>query len=248
MDGGRYVQRVANEGAKGAAGADVERVRAAWAGLAGVQSLAPLQVLVQPESSLCPPGWVGVLVVDGTITVAVPDGSARVIVSKALSGLEADVATDPDTVTHRVSGITDLLGPASLFYALTGVEADEGLKRVDLGEVLSLLQSVGREELDESGLPQVTSPLYVENDAHGAPVAACGYRHWPQRIAHLCVLVHPDARGRGLARRVAAGAIAAALEEGLLPQWRARGETSKAVARRLGLIEVGSQLSFRLSA
>ena len=44
----------------------------------------------------------------------------------------------------------------------------------------------------------------------------------------------------------AALAYAQALAMGLVPQWRARPEASKGVARALGLTELGEQLSLRL--
>jgi hypothetical protein len=37
--------------------------------------------------------------------------------------------------------------------------------------------------------------------------------------------------------------IGRALDEGLLPQWRARPAASQGLARRLGLVELGAQLS-----
>ncbi len=62
----------------------------------------------------------------------------------------------------------------------------------------------------------------------------------------MSVLTAADARGRGLARAVAAAAVADALGNGLLPQWRARPEASLRVARALGFRELGTQLSVRL--
>lgn len=246
--GREYLRHVVGDREGVATGAGVHAVRAAWAGLAGAKWLTPLQVLVQPESALCPPGWVGVLRIDGTITAAVPDERLQTIVSQVLGQLDPWDATDPDVVTGRLPKIVEVLGPASLFYALTGIRAVEGLRTVDLDDVLPLLKAVSPADLKDSGLAKVTSPLCVEGDVHGSPIAACGYRHWPYGIAHLSVLVHPKFRGRGLARRVATGAIARALDEGLLPQWRAGGESSKGVARRLALTEVGAQLSVRLRA
>jgi RimJ/RimL family protein N-acetyltransferase len=79
-------------------------------------------------------------------------------------------------------------------------------------------------------------------------MAAAGYRDWPCGTAHLCVLTAAEARGRGLARVAASAAVAHAISEGKLPQWRARPEASRRVARALGFRELGSQVSIRLSA
>ncbi|WP_091291657.1 GNAT family N-acetyltransferase [Micromonospora halophytica] len=68
----------------------------------------------------------------------------------------------------------------------------------------------------------------------GRVVAAAGYRRWPSSVAHLGVLTSSDCRGRGLAGAVASAAVAEALRNELLPQWRARPEPSRRLARRLG--------------
>jgi len=82
---------------------------------------------------------------------------------------------------------------------------------------------------------------------HGQVVAAAGYRDWPCGTAHLSVLTAAAARGRGLARAAASAAVAHAIGEGKLPQWRARPEASRRIARALGFRELGSQVSIRLA-
>jgi RimJ/RimL family protein N-acetyltransferase len=78
---------------------------------------------------------------------------------------------------------------------------------------------------------------------------AAGYRGWPGRVAHLSVLTAArPARGRGLATVAASAAVAAALSEEELPQWRARAEASRRVARTLGFRQLGAQASLRLPA
>ncbi|MER6172219.1 GNAT family N-acetyltransferase [Streptosporangium sp. NPDC001681] len=74
-------------------------------------------------------------------------------------------------------------------------------------------------------------------------IAAAGYRPWLNTAAQLSVLTAAKYRGRGLARLVASAAVADALVNGLLPQWRARPEPSRRVARALGFREFGSQIS-----
>ncbi|WP_433289367.1 GNAT family N-acetyltransferase [Micromonospora sp. CA-244673] len=89
--------------------------------------------------------------------------------------------------------------------------------------------------------------MFVVRDGAGV-AAAAGYRQWPRSVAHLCVLTSSRFRGRGLARAVASAAVAEALQNQLLPQWRARPEASRRLARRLGFHELGSQVSIRISA
>jgi predicted GNAT family acetyltransferase len=62
------------------------------------------------------------------------------------------------------------------------------------------------------------------------------------------VLTASAARGRGLARAAASAAVAHAIQEGRLPQWRARLPASRRVAHALGFRELGSQVSIRLAA
>lgn len=183
------------------------------------------------------------------MTVVVPSHDLVGEVTAALSGLPATAAIRPELLRSRLPGVMDVLGPAVLFYELrdlAAVPAQDEVVSASLADVEELLGSVSADELDESGLREVTSQLFVAIGEDGRPKAACGYRHWPQRIGHLCVLTHPQHRGHGLGRAVAGAAIASAVEEGLLPQWRARLAPSKALARSLGLAELGAQLGLRL--
>jgi len=223
------------------------RALTAWAALAEVERLSEFQVVVRPQSALGPPGWVGILRLAGTVTVAVPDAGLVDLVGHALRGLPAVSMTSED-VTGRLPGVVEVKGPAALFFAVESPVPARHFEVVQasVDELDGLLASVPVDELDESGISEVTSSVSVIRDSHGAVVAACGYRHWPHGIAHMCVLTQPEHRGRGAARAVGATAVSRALDEGLLPQWRARPGASKAVARALGLLELGEQLSVRV--
>jgi hypothetical protein len=91
-----------------------------------------------------------------------------------------------------------------------------------------------------------TAPAFAVRE-HGQVMAAAGYRDWPCGTAHLCVLTAAEGRGRGLARAAASAAVAHAISEGKLPQWRARPGASRRVARALGFRELGSQVSIRVA-
>lgn len=108
-------------------------------------------------------------------------------------------------------------------------------------------------ERDESGILQITSAPWVWREPGHAPgqpavAAACGYQVWDGGLAQFSVLVHPDRRGRGLGRAVAAAAVRAAVAEGLIPQWRARSSllASRRIAETLGFTELGWQAVYRL--
>ena len=101
-------------------------------------------------------------------------------------------------------------------------------------------------EVAESGIEEISTAAFAVLE-DGQVVAAAGYRNWPRDTAHVSVLTAAAARGRGLARAAGAAAVAHAIEEGRLPQWRARPVASRHVARALGFRELGSQVSIRLA-
>jgi len=146
---------------------------------------------------------------------------------------------EPDTV----------LGPARLYYALPGavgpLESDVEAVPPGTPSVAALLSGVPEDEADESGVDGVTSPVFVERDRAGDVVAASGWVGWPGRTAHVCVLVATSTRGQGAAGRVGRAAVAHAGAAGVLTQWRARPGPSSAVARRIGMTDVGAQLSLQ---
>jgi GNAT superfamily N-acetyltransferase len=119
------------------------------------------------------------------------------------------------------------------------------VERVVVGELGSLIGRVSDGDRGEAGLEDLDSAAFVLRSG-GEIVAASGYEVWPAGTAHLSVLTDPRHRGRGLARSVASAAVRDALRVGLVPQWRARPEPSRRVARALGFRELGAQLSIRL--
>ena len=210
-----------------------------------------LDVAVSASSSLCPPGWVGVVALGGAAVAVAPDDGAAGLVRRALGGLPVPAMTDPVSVSGRLP-VGEVLGPAALAFCdaarFRGAAAGAGgVVVVGAGDVgvRGLLGRVPAADAGEAGLDEISSPAFVVR-AGSDVVAAAGYRVWEGGAAHVSVLTAPAERGRGLARLVAGAAVAAALEEGLLPQWRARPEASRRVARALGFVELGSQLSIRL--
>ena len=208
-------------------------------------------VVVSPESWMCPPGWVGVVLLGGSAIVAAPSQAAAAQIEEAFSGLTVEALADAETVGARLP-IAKVLGPATLGYlgkndfhpAQTGPLVEE--LPAGHSELRRLEMSVGDEDAGEAGLDEITSPVFVIR-ADGEAVAAAGYRLWPQRTAHFSVLTAPAWRGQGLGRATASHAVTHALTAGLLPQWRARPVESRRVAAALGFRELGAQLSFQLA-
>jgi GNAT superfamily N-acetyltransferase len=147
--------------------------------------------------------------------------------------------------------VRELLGPASLAYldaaefrARHGRQATEVIPPRDAA-LHRFLAAGDPLEVEESAMAEITSPAFAVRE-HGQIVAVAGYRDWPGRVAHLSVLTAAPARGRGLAQVTASAAVAHALHQGKLPQWRARLPASRRVARALGFRELGAQASIRL--
>lgn len=117
----------------------------------------------------------------------------------------------------------------------------------DLGGLLAACEP---RERSESGLAEVGGPWFVLRDPEREIVGAAGTQPWDDDLAHFGVLLHPRWRGQGVATSLAAAAAGAALDRGLLPQWRAStgNAASQAVARRLGFVTLGWQTTVRVPA
>jgi GNAT superfamily N-acetyltransferase len=229
----------------------VRRARDLWVRLAGVPVAFPttdaVTVVVAPASRLCPPGWTGIVVLGGAGIATAPDADAASALRAALQRLPVTAATDTARVRAELP-VTDVLGPATLAYLheadlsprVSGAPVERATRDLD-----DLLAVAAPDEVAESGMDAITSDAFVVRH-DGRIVAAAGHVRWLDTAAHLCVLAAPDHRGRGHARAVAAAATADAPAQGLLPQWRARPEPSRRVARALGFRELGTQLSVRL--
>ncbi|MDG4798807.1 GNAT family N-acetyltransferase [Micromonospora sp. WMMD1082] len=233
----------------------IERVRDLWVGLAGVATSFPpagVRVVTAAGSRLAPPGWAGIVVLGDAGIATVPHPGVARYLHGSLSGRPASEAVDAGRWRDRPE-IQGVLGPAALAYLdernFERVPDSSGTPEVlppghpDLGR---LLGRVGADEAGESGIEEATSPVFVVRD-RSEVVAAAGYREWPGSVAHLCVLTDSRCRGRGLAGTVASAAVADALRQALLPQWRARLEPSRRLARRLGFRELGTQLSVQIA-
>jgi hypothetical protein len=232
----------------------IARARDLWTALAG----SPVEfrdgrvrAAVSADSLVCPPGWIGLVVLDGAGIAVVP----RPGLVDAVAWLPPGSATDPAFLRTgsggpvRFPAFAEVLGPATLaFLDATEFRGATGpdIERLAAGhaELDVLLAAATPDEVGESGIDDIRSDVFVIRES-GRVVAAAGYERWPGNAAHLCVLTAADARGRGLARAAASAAAEQALAEGLLPQWRAVPEPSRRIARALGFRELGAQLSVR---
>lgn len=149
------------------------------------------------------------------------------------------------------------LGAAELSYTDARVEHADLPTTQDEAAVVALEDACSPADVDEVGLGSMphrwvlldrpdSAVTESEDDCASAapvPLAGSGYVVWADRLAHMGVLTSPAARGRGYGVLAAALGTNAALEAGLIPQWRARwdNEASKRMAQVLGYELVGSQ-------
>jgi RimJ/RimL family protein N-acetyltransferase len=79
-------------------------------------------------------------------------------------------------------------------------------------------------------------------------VAASGYLVMGNALAYVGVITHPQHRGKGHARKVAAASIRNAFERGLVPMWRTphANEAAIALAKSLGFSHYASTRDVRL--
>lgn len=224
-----------------------ERIHGAWAEIAGVPRLATFQVLVRPRSMLGREGWIGVLALGDTLTLTVPERDLVRRIESAFPEAPLPRVTAEEIVARLPA--VEVLGPAGLFYPagpVTPPPPDTNVTRATRDELDDFMDRLSASDLDESGLRDLETDAFAARDEDSRPIAVCGFKCWPANIAHLCVATRPGDRRRGAGRRVARAAMADAIGNGLLPQWRARPEASKALARSLGLEEWGYQMSLRV--
>lgn len=210
----------------------VGRAGGLWEELAGgrLPEAGAVRVLENPDSRLCPPGWVGIVQLAGATLVTAPTAAQADLLRRT---------TDPGALP-----VLDQLGPAQLAYTADRPRDADAVEWADQAQLSELTGAVAPDEADESGLPGLHRAAVVRQDGH--VVAAAGWAPWPARTAHLCVLTAAGVRGHGHGTRVAAAATADALAAGMLPQWRARIGASRRVAAKLGYQVLGEQLSLRL--
>ncbi|WP_406164473.1 GNAT family N-acetyltransferase [Streptomyces sp. NBC_00996] len=232
----------------------LKQAQRVWETLAAVPVPFPLveglNVVTSPASQLAPPSWAGIVALGNSAIITAPTDRAVQVLRRILARMPTSSLTSPEAV-RAVLPVNEVLGPAVLGYVsrdgFRPAPTDRFVERLTPGhrDLMTLVKSVPPEDAGESGMDEVTSAAFVVRKGADV-VAAAGFQAWPAAAAHLCVLTAPGERGRGLARRVASAAVAQALDDGLLPQWRARPMASRNVARALGFRELGSQLSIRL--
>ncbi|WP_146792628.1 GNAT family N-acetyltransferase [Agrococcus baldri] len=220
---------------------DGVRLRAAWADALGT---APSALEGSGVTRVVRDALDAVIVVElaGATVVAAPPSAKA-----ALAGLSADARHDVDAIAAALPG-SRAIGSANLLF--TGVRpahpAHEVAEASSL-DVATVGAALPEEEWAEAGVQQMEHRWAVHDGA--GPVAVAGFQRWHGSVAHLGVAVAPDRRGQGYADSAAARAVTAAIDAGLIAQWRCRvgNDASLRLADRLGFTRLGRQSTVRLS-
>ena len=197
------------------------------------------------------------VLLDETCIVVVPADEVE-SAQAALVGLDAREAFTEDTLRMLVGGDACIDGPSWHSYAdgWTFLGAPDGaVAQVDGGDIslLTFLEDNDVADWAESGFPRdpasadpETAQFWVLRE-HGRVAAAGNLTEWRGLPADVGVLTSPAERGQGLAIRVVATMVAAALPAVGVVRYRALASNvaSLAVARRLGFEPYGQNYRCR---
>ena len=167
----------------------------------------------------------------------------------------ADGLVDDDRWRAVFGGrMSAIIGPAAILYADAGTlrAPSSGvdprpLTDADRPAIDGLRRSVTETEWAHGGGDHGDSPVFGAF-ADGTLGAHAGYAAWGGRIAHLSIVTHPAYRGRGLGAAAVALAARAALDAGLVAQYRTLESNTHSlkIARRLGFVPYAASLAVRL--
>ncbi|WP_051222600.1 GNAT family N-acetyltransferase [Agrococcus lahaulensis] len=190
---------------------------------------------------------------DLAAVIVVELGDAMVVAAPsaaldALAGRDRATLLDAAAVSAALPGSRPL-GSAHLLVAGARPPAPaHPVVAADDRDVRLVREVVAEDEWEEAGVEPMERLWAVR--IGGRAVAIAGFEPWRSRLAHIGVVAAGAQRGRGVAASAAAAVVGAALDAGLVPQWRCRvGHTaSLRLAERLGFTRVGVQAAVALPA
>lgn len=209
-------------------------IRLAWTQAFGLDS----QSLEGEE-----PGRVVQVRADGEVLSVVRLGDQTLVVGPEWAVRATDAV--PDAELCRVSTLLQItvdhggraLGEAALAYTddyVSGPDLETAVVTDEEEAVRDLERGCPPDDVTEVGLTDLTAQ-FVLLGPDDAPLAGAGFDVWSGIIAQMGVLTARAARRAGHGRLIAALATNAALDEGLIPQWRIPTGHGPAVALAKGL-------------
>ena len=185
----------------------------------------------------------------GAVIVSIPPDRADTL-RPLLAALPRDCS--PESFAAAFTSVsTAVIGPAFIGYAEfpalpAGPARTLGPK--DAAALAALQQSCDATEWEHGGCASgdVCSGVFEG----GVLAAVAGYEVWGGSIAHICVIAHPDFRGRCFARAAVAHVAGRAMVAGLLPQYRTleSNRASMRIGESLGFEPYARSVAIRLSS
>jgi GNAT superfamily N-acetyltransferase len=181
------------------------------------------------------------------VVIASPPGMAELI-QNAIIGLSPEEAFSVEWL-HRIiaNDAERIIGPAEVHYAdETSFRSEQSqggraLLAADSDAYRGLVAALDPKEVEYSGVSSELFPPLEVFPAFGAfsdeiLCSVASYEVWKPSIAHIRVATHPNYRRRGFAKAAVQALAAAALDCGLILQWRAVAWNKKSLslARDLG--------------
>ncbi|WES63564.1 GNAT family N-acetyltransferase [Microbacter sp. GSS18] len=221
-----------------------ERILAAWASAVGTP---PDELRRGEETIVERPDLAAVIVaeVDGHRLVAAPP-----IVVDTVRAAAWEALIDAHALARMLPVPAAPIGTADLLF--TERRPDRPWVRVtEAGpaDLRAVRTGVAESEWQESGLDEMHR-AWVSWAAEGRPAAVAGFSPWHTHLAQLGVIARAEGRRAGFASAAAATAVRAAIEAGLIAQWRSRrgNDASMRLGQRLGFVRLGVQSAAALTA
>lgn len=140
----------------------------------------------------------GIVAIDDAVLITAASPAAARQLDCALRALAPDEVTDVSALGALLP-IAEVLGPACLSYLaqedLPMRHGDQAVERLPSGhrDLARLRGAASQDEVDESGLAEITSDAFVVRQASEV-ISAAGFRRWPCDVAHMSLLTAAPAR------------------------------------------------------
>jgi GNAT superfamily N-acetyltransferase len=195
-----------------------------------------------------------VLELDAAPVISVPPEHLAALAACSSSELVADALRSGEVFRRLLAPGGRVIGPALLHYlerdpALVSQADVRALGPRDQATFDRLKAACSADDFEPKGFSPELPATFGAFDG-GELLAIAASRVWAGAIAHLSVVAHPGARGRGHGSAVTSAAALHARRAGLLPQYRVleQNTPSVCVARKLGFERYGWTLAVRLEA
>jgi RimJ/RimL family protein N-acetyltransferase len=184
-------------------------------------------------------------VVEGVRYVQAPAQLIARVVAAEPNGLEALLRAADVEVTR--SGAAQLAYADAPTVQLVGI-GDVAPVGDDDQRLSALAAGADQQEWLEASADELAPYRFGCTDGNEL-LAVASLHNWNDLIGQVSAFTRSDARGRGLAARVASAAITQSFADDLVPQWRSRigNDASARVADKLGFVPLGTQAFARFA-